>query len=388
MSAPDEYSDSSSDSSSTAYTRALTTALTSPHTGFNLPGDRFWKFIEKRTWKAAEFKRKYFEDIDEKKKIAFIHRVVSKEQYFKWSGDNRPSSLRTICRSKQEIKLMLLGFFWLGFQFQVYALQANYLVQHTLNDIPPMSPSYPGNVSKNGTNSDHEALYDIGFSYLPDYSYRPPWLKVGFVDLNVYVGQFLPWPILLFTGKTKDFVDYVGILGCINMLKGVIQLVTILPPARQGEACWNLNFKQEQLDVVTKYPFENWIWKDFPEYFIMGAAHGCNDMLWSGHTAQTILGWLFITNGLWVLDIPHYKVWVGIIAIYIVGYMGAVLLLRMHYTIDVLVGALLAYFMSTHWTFRMRIWIIANQFVRNDDPPAEEDLEEHDLEEHGDWLLK
>merc|ERR1711879_370612 len=100
----------------------------------------------------------------------------------------------------------------------------------------------------------------------------------------------------------------------------------------------------------------------------MGAAHGCNDMLWSGHTAQTVLGWLFITDVLWQIRVPGYPRIKKLIVVYLGGYVIAVLLCRMHYSIDVFCAMLMAFFLSTHVHLRFWIWVQANRIVCNDDP--------------------
>jgi len=329
-----------------------------------------WNWIENGTERTAERRKEYHEQLQDGK-VAFLHRIRDKEPYYELSGASGPTSFRTIWNcDKGQRKLMFFGLFWLFLQFQVYSLEANYLVHLTFNSVAPESPSYPGAGARNGTDPfDHKRLYDVGFEYLPDWSHRPPWLKIGFVDVNVYLGQFLPWILALLAGRTEIFIHYVGILGTINMLKGIIQLVTILPPARGGEGCWDLNFSEEQLAAVVNNDFFIWIWKDFPSYFTMGAAHGCNDMLWSGHTAQTILGWLFITDSLWAIlgmDRKVYLIVRAVIGLYVFTYILAVLTLRMHYTIDVVVAALIAFFMSTHTRARLWIWRKANKIVGNE----------------------
>merc|ERR1719199_1928495 len=74
----------------------------------------------------------------------------------------------------------------------------------------------------------------------------------------------------------------------MNIMKGLVAIMTVLPPARQGQECWLLNFKKEELETIRDEPFSHWFYK------MWGMAHGCNDMLWSGHTSQSVLGLLFL----------------------------------------------------------------------------------------------
>lgn len=178
-----------------------------------------------------------------------------------------------------------------------------------------------------------------------------------FVDLNVLLAQVLPPILLTLTGQTKRFVVYVGCVGFVNILQGTIQLLTVLPPANGGKSCWHRNFADEQiLTVQTSF---SWIFTE-----TWGMAHGCNDMLWSGHTAQTCIGFLFIMSCLRRLGVSScINVF---IVIYFLCYVMSVLACRMHYTIDVFTATIVGCFVFTNSSWRQNVWFLANLIACND----------------------
>jgi len=223
------------------------------------------------------------------------------------------------------------------------------------NIIDPSNCAYATTV---GVDFNHTRLTDIGFNFTPNLDYRPWWLKMCFVDLNCFLGQMLPPFLLGLTGQTKRFNVYVGCVGFVNILKGIIQVTTILPPANGGQECWAKNFQASQLETVRANSV-GWI---FHEQW--GMVHGCNDMLWSGHTAQTCLGFLFIMSCLRRLGV-HWGINVFIV-IYFFGYVWSVLALRMHYTIDVITATIVGCFVFTNASWRSNMWMFANRVVRNE----------------------
>jgi len=361
--------------------------------------DAFFSHIEKYT---AQCSIVHTEREEDDYKLFQIYRRREKEAYHQHTGSVRGTSLRTIWRSVPQRKLVVLGAVWYWVQSMIYMIEANALLYITMRKIPPTSPSFPGNASTAGSNSfghteelydlgfqvapdlpptspsypgdastagsssfgHNEELYDLGFQVTPDLSHRPWALKVGFVDMNVFVAQLLPPPLLLLQGRTERFTAYTGIIGLINILKGMIQMSTILPPARQGDACWSMNFDQQQLQTIRDESFWKWMLQPW------GAAHGCNDMLWSGHTAQTTVGFLFIDRSLYEMRVP--KMFRMLLVVYLAGYIWTVLACRMHYTIDVFVAVLLGVCMFTHSRLRMALWTIANIMVCNDPKPCDD----------------
>ena len=162
-------------------------------------------------------------------------------------------------------------------------------------------------------------------------------------------------------------------------MKGIVQILTVLPAARQGEACWNLNFKPNELETIQTQPFSSWFYETW------GATHGCNDMLWSGHTSQSCLGLLFIEKNLRHMGVP--LIIRLLLFAYFAVYVWAVLACRMHYSIDVFVATLVAMALFTHVGLRFGIWSFANHVVCNEPFEKEEEEEEEvettdDDEEH------
>jgi len=258
----------------------------------------------------------------------------------------------------------LVGAFWYAFQMWAYLVLANLLVYVTFHEIDPSSPSYPGPVLANGTRRYRE-LYDSGFWVTPDLSYRPFFLKAIFVDMMVSIAQIVPPILLIWNGHTREYVCYVGLIGIQNILKGIVQIATVLPAARQGEHCWGLNFKPEELQFVRTQPVTTWLFTK-----PWGMTHGCNDMLWSGHTSQSCIGLLFIDKALRHAGVPRYVR--GLLAAYFAVYVWAVLACRMHYSIDVMVATLIAVALYTHSPLRYSIWYQANKFVSNPPHPNED----------------
>merc|ERR1712032_526889 len=125
---------------------------------------------------------------------------------------------------------------------------------------------------------------------------------------------------------------------------------------------------QQELQTIKDESFWKWMFKSW------GAAHGCNDMLWSGHTAQSCVGFLFINRSLSEMRVP--MIFRMLLIVYLVGYIWTVLACRMHYTIDVLVALLLGVFMFTHQRLRFALWTIANLMVCND--PCDDDSQRVD----------
>lgn len=283
--------------------------------------------------------------------------------YYAHTGyqDEQNTSWRTIWQSRCQIKLVFLSLGWYGFQTFAYMVLANYLILITFHDIPEDNPDYPGNISANGTNTfQKNELFDLGFHMTPDWSYRPVWLKVGFVDMMVTLSQFVVPIVIFYKGWTYEFVKYTAMIGMMNIMKGFIAMMTILPPARQGQNCWQLNFTPEKLEEIRDNPFSTWF------YQLWGMAHGCNDMLWSGHTSQSCLGLLFIAQTLRKWGVPSVVLF--LLFIYFCVYVWAVLVCRMHYTIDVFCAALIATALWTNDALSQLIWTTANKIVCN--PPG------------------
>lgn len=304
-----------------------------------------------------------------------IVRDKTAEAYYAHSG-KRPGakSFMDIWHSKAQLKVVALACCFYAFQTCVYATSANYVVYITFHNIDPTNPSYPGNESVNGTNPwEHRELFDVGFQLTPDWSHRPWWLKAAFVDLMVTLAQFAVPLWLLVTGETFAFVNYTSMVGILNIMKGAAAIMTILPPARFGEKCWHLNWTPEEMEEVRTKPFFEWFFRPW------GTVHGCNDMIWSGHTSQSCLGMLFFEKTLRHAGCPCAIRF--LLAIYFAIYVWSVLACRMHYSIDVFLAMLLATALFTHTSLRFWIWACANTICCNskfgDDEQSEEEEEEN-----------
>jgi len=313
--------------------------------------------IENHTEKVSEYY---------KKKDLRVHRERSFEPYNAYTGSTGGTSIRTIWYSAPQVRLVFAGGCWYMFQVYAFMVLANILIYVTFHDVSPTNPSYPGKDAVAGKDPfDHKRLFDIGFQYTPDLSYRPWWLKAAFVDFNVFLAQMVPPVLLVLTGQTKRFVTYVGTIGCVNISKGIIQFITILPPANAGENCWNINFTDEELDIVD----QGWHWIFKKPW---GMTHGCNDMLWSGHTVQSCIGFLFIASVLKREGIGANLIH-GVLFLYFCGYVWSVLACRMHYSVDVMLAAIIGYFVYTHAGFRQTLWCTANRICRNSDTSSEKE---------------
>jgi len=307
-----------------------------------------------------------------------IRRQASKEVYYTHTGKQDFASFYTLLYSRSQRKLVLLGAAWYCLQMLVYMVLANFLTYLTLHALPPESPSYPGPVAVNGSNPFfHRALSDTGFMLTPDLSYRPFWLKAVFVDMMVTIAQLFPPIMLTLTGQTYNFICYTGLIGVQNLMKGFLQIGTILPAARHGETCWELNFGADELHAMRTEPLATWLFKPW------GMTHGCNDMLWSGHTSQSCIGLLFIDKTLRHWNVP--KCLRGLLIVYFAIYVWSVLALRMHYTIDVLVATLIGVALYTHTPLRFWLWWFANHLCCNEEFASDDtDDEDSDVTDFSD----
>jgi len=302
-------------------------------------------------------------NVDAEKEVMAVHAInrdITQEPYYAHTGfeDEHQSSLVTIWNSKPQRKLVFLAIASYGIQTFVYAILANYLMFITFHGIHESNPSYPGSVSANGTNTFFKKpLYDVGFQLTPDWSHRPWLLKVAFVDINVFLAVGLVPFIMMYKGWTYEFVKYFSLLSIMTFTKGIVAIMTILPPAFDGQECWEENFSAEQLEAIKEQPFSQWFYQPW------GMAHGCNDMLWSGHTQQSALGFLFLDQTLRKFRVPLAIRF--FLFIYACVYVGAVLSCRMHYTIDVFCAALVATALFTHHSLNHFIWTLANKIVGN-----------------------
>jgi len=299
-----------------------------------------------------------------------IRRDKTKEAYYELSGESGESSWRSIKDSCPQMKVALVGVAYWVIGSGAYIILANLLVYITFHHVSDLSPSYPGTFHGNETRESmleeykntedyvfRRELYDVGFHHTPDWSHRPFILKL-FMDVTVGVSQLLAPLALLYMGRTQNFVCYTATLMCITIMKGMMQLVTILPSANKGEVCWVANFGTEKLNTIQNSNFHIWLFESW------GAAHGCNDMLWSGHTAQSAVGFLFLNNCLRGAVVPLCVR--SLLVIIFALYMMCLLTLRMHYSIDVLCAVLIATLMYTHSHFRHFVWYWSNQCVGNE----------------------
>lgn len=302
-----------------------------------------------------------------------IQRARSKEDFNDFTGqmgDDKEESYLTILNSPEQRNVVLAsGIFYVLGMF-LYMFFANVVVYVSFHLIPLNNPSSPGDFSEaiNATQLALESLdsknfvyrnnlYDVGFAFLPDRSDRPWWLKKLFVDSMVTIAQFIAPFVLIYFGHTKNFVCYVCLIVINNTMKGIIQIATVLPAANRGEFCWALNFGQEEIDIIRNAPFYTWFYQNW------GMTHGCNDMLWSGHTSQSLFGILFVNNSLRHNGYSvHFRM---LLCLYFTAYMLALLMCRMHYTIDVLVAVVVAGLLYTHADLRLIVWSYANKLVCN-----------------------
>jgi len=307
-------------------------------------------------------------ELDEKMRMDAQFRVKRKDPFFHLAGEEDTASWRTIWASPGQRKVVLVGVVYYAFGALLYLVMANVLIRITFQGIPPESLSFPGNVTDSQSLEsilkqyyDHtnlvyrRELYDLGFMLTPNYSHRPPAMKF-FVDIIAAFGQLAPL-LLLFLGRTGKFVKFCGVLACMQAGKATMQTATILPPANRGEYCWNVNFTPDELQMIQHEPFSKWMFKPW------GVSHGCNDMIWSGHTAQSALGFLFLNHELRRIYVPPFVR--ALLAVIFLVYIWVLITLRMHYSIDILCAVLVACLFKTHSPFRYSIWYASNKLAGN-----------------------
>jgi len=201
-------------------------------------------------------------------------------------------------------------------------------------------------------------LYDVGFAMTPRWVPRPVAIKVLCVDLLAVFCQVLPWVVLLLGGRTRSIVNYVGTSGVAVTIKAVFQLVTVLPPAYDGENCWEMNYNAAQLDTI-RAGFGLWVFGPWSQM------HGCNDMIYSGHTVNTTIGFLFLNRQFLIFDIGVCRYLRFILWPWLFMYVLTVLSCRMHYTIDVIAAIVVGSLLYTHSGLQASMWRLVNFLVLN-----------------------
>lgn len=193
----------------------------------------------------------------------------------------------------------------------------------------------------------------------PDLSHRPAGLKLA-ADLS----SLLPYgctAVLLVRGHTRRVTVYLLTMACVYLLKGVLQLLTILPASRSG--CWGANSGDELPMMLHS---SEWVYTT-----AWGGSAGCNDMIFSGHTASVMLGMLSINKSF----VKHGVGWLSVVLVlFQLGYIWVILSMRMHYSVDLALAILLCGLLYTHTPFRYALWVGTNRLVRN---PEWSGLKEH-----------
>lgn len=279
--------------------------------------------------------------------------------YYCHSGEQPGCSWRTL--TYPQLKVMASGFIFYKLGIVLYKILANILVYITIHHVPPNSPSYAGDIGQLGAisqNFQHKEMFDLGFQMVTDWSVRPAWMLM-FTHLQVAVAQRLPLVLLVYQGQAYGFVSYVGITTILFVLKGFIQLMTLLPPANHGAECWDRNYDPWQLTVIKEQPFSVWglgLW---------GTLQGCNDMLWSGHTCNSVVAFLYVNNMLKHLSTGWIIALRSLLVLYALGYLWLILACRMHYTVDVFLAILVSVALCTNLSLCFTLWEWANIIVRN-----------------------
>lgn len=162
-------------------------------------------------------------------------------------------------------------------------------------------------------------IIDNGFKIIP---------KIDFLFLDDIVLVIIPLIFLIFiyfcTKNNINFLDFVVIFLIIRFLRLLCLLCTIYPPPSKD--CYEISDKKNKI---------------LPYYsYIFG---GCNETIFSGHTACLVLIMLFIYPVLNAIG----KIFIILYAIF-----GSIILisLRAHYTIDVLLGWIITYLVYTVYT--------------------------------------
>jgi hypothetical protein len=180
---------------------------------------------------------------------------------------------------------------------------------------------YNDRINNNKTNPK---VYDIMHKHLPYWKHND-WLN----NLILLI-TLIP---LFYTNNTDMYFDIVALLLIVNILRDIAINITILPKEKE---C-NLNDRSG-------------VYKS-----VFGA---CYDKIFSGHTAFVFLLTLLYNSYSVITNVPLLVLWNIFNAI-------SILIIRSHYTIDVLVSFLVCYtvfteYMKDHYTFNDIVNIINN----------------------------
>jgi len=278
--------------------------------------------------------------------------------YYFHSGEQPGGSWRTLTYA--QLKLITAGYIFFQLGYRLYMVLANILIYITMHHVPPNSPSDPGHPGQHDPSShnfQHAEMFDLGFQIVPDWSARPFWILM-LIHLQVVVAHRLPLVLLIHQGRTYGFICYFGMTTILFILKGFVQLMTVLPPANHGEACWDRNFDPAQLAIIKERSFWDWSLEWW------GTSQGCNDMLWSGHTCNSVVAYLYLNN-----MAKHLRMGFIIrflLVLYALGYIWLILACRMHYTVDVFLAILVSVALCTNSSLCFTLWKWANIIVGNE----------------------
>lgn len=155
-------------------------------------------------------------------------------------------------------------------------------------------------------NLNDKPLYDIGHVLLPNLSqyYLLADLFVSILVIAVFISYY----------KDPKLITFLLMAMTIFLMKYVIQILTILPDPTVNLSC------KTRHNFIFKIIFGN-----------------CNDMMFSGHTAISILCLIFLMEKFKGIIIYLYMFLVMAIAILSIA-------VRNHYTIDVVMAFFVVYF--------------------------------------------
>lgn len=188
-----------------------------------------------------------------------------------------------------------------------------------------------------------DPLHDRLFTIIPDWSHMRGFLPDAF--LSSFLGAFFLFNVLWVHRKRIQFQGLVvlrrvlWIMSCLYLFRTMTFIVTTVPNPIHN--------------CVPKYAAV----EDFEAYLLLikdmasGRVSACTDNIYSGHTAMvTVIFFSFwMYSGLWILKI--YALIHGSLTI------GAILITRLHYTVDVLIAMFMSAFVFLTFHFLLTIML-------------------------------
>jgi hypothetical protein len=197
----------------------------------------------------------------------------------------------------------------------IIGILIGYIIIHTYLNYTAQNTADKYYTDRVNSNKTTPKVYDIMHKHLPY------WKNIDWLPNLVMIISLIP---LFYTNNKDMYFDFIALYLIINIIRDIVINITILP-------------KDKECDL-----------KQYSELYktIFGA---CYDKIFSGHTAFVFLLTLLYNSYSVITNTSVLVLWNIINAL-------SILIVRSHYTIDILVSFLICYtvfieYMKEHHTF-------------------------------------